>query len=225
MKSRRVGLGRGKGKGYTNLLKTDPLVHSKSRKGRKTYSNPTARKMDKQNIPKGTREQMPDGNILAIVKTDNEFPYQVQLETPEGEVLSKTLLMETIEEARESFKDSKSDYLKKEIGKDTFYQEVRDDLKSKGFQVTGDYDLQVTKGAYKFEVSREDVMNGEYKALFRNFDNIVVPVVDSFKGKDDVFYSSIYSEIKSRTPYSKRKGVLFNAVVDILKNKGVMVHS
>ena len=45
MKSRRVGLGRGKGKGYTNLLKTDPLVHSKSRKGIPTFKALTQRRI------------------------------------------------------------------------------------------------------------------------------------------------------------------------------------
>ena len=47
MKSTRKGLGRGKGKGYTNIIRTDPVVHSNSAKGRKTYSNPVARRMEK----------------------------------------------------------------------------------------------------------------------------------------------------------------------------------
>ena len=55
MKSNRIGLGKGRGTGYKNLIKTDRVVHSNSGKGRKTYSNPTARKMEKQNIPTGRK--------------------------------------------------------------------------------------------------------------------------------------------------------------------------
>ena len=50
MKSTRKGLGRGKGKGYTNIIRTDPVVHSNSAKGRKTYSNPVARRMEKKKV-------------------------------------------------------------------------------------------------------------------------------------------------------------------------------
>jgi len=35
--SRRRGLGKGKGKGYKNILRTDPLVHSRAAKGQKTF--------------------------------------------------------------------------------------------------------------------------------------------------------------------------------------------
>jgi len=44
--SRRRGLGKGKGKGYKNILRTDPLVHSRAAKGQKTYSKALLKRLE-----------------------------------------------------------------------------------------------------------------------------------------------------------------------------------
>lgn len=43
--SRRRGLGAGKGKGYKNIISTDPVVHSRAAKGLKTYENPISKRL------------------------------------------------------------------------------------------------------------------------------------------------------------------------------------
>ena len=42
---KRKGMGKGKGIGYKNMIKTDPLVHSRSAKGQKSVVNPVERRM------------------------------------------------------------------------------------------------------------------------------------------------------------------------------------
>lgn len=41
-------MGRGRGKGYNNIVKTDPIIHSNSARGKKTYMNPIEKKMTMQ---------------------------------------------------------------------------------------------------------------------------------------------------------------------------------
>jgi hypothetical protein len=57
MKSTRRGLGKGKGVGYKNMIRSDPVVHRNAGLGRKTYSTPTERKMKNQIPSKITKEE------------------------------------------------------------------------------------------------------------------------------------------------------------------------
>ena len=45
MKSTRKGLGKGRGTGYKNMIRSDPVVHQRAGKGQKTYSSVTEKKM------------------------------------------------------------------------------------------------------------------------------------------------------------------------------------
>lgn len=159
MKSRRVGLGKGRGKGYTNMVRTDPVVHQNAGLGKKTYSNPTEKKMMME-APQ--REIHLSGHYFGMDKEGNKWKLSLGNlsdagwfwdgdQTDMNGFFIRLEKSETKEEFLKQFNESKIDFekdikplIKKAIEKnDGLYQISGDNVLWKfGQYETDDYQLE-----------------------------------------------------------------------------------
>lgn len=178
------------------------------------------------------------GFVLKIIKRpDYSFPFHIEIYDRQGKQIGKTLQIENMNEVSKHKEALKKELDKKWSDPEGYFRGVTEDFNSKGFKTderklpddAGFYEpkLIVAKDNLDVEFTKDELRDEDnIEAVKRHFD-VIEKVYNNLKSEDDVFYSAISSYIKSEMKYSKEpyRAKVFSAVCDLLRKKGVNVHS
>jgi len=176
---------------------------------------------------------------LHIDKSDNTYPYRVQVENPEGQIVLKTLNFPTLDEAKEVRDEVEEDMKVKVFGRKEYLDKIQTTLEGRGFtvEVKPDSDVKewndpkmiVEKDGITIKLNNQDLDHEDYYvAIYKYFDTIK-KITDELSagGRDDVWYSDVSRAIKYEMKYAKSEytDLVYSAVCDNLRKRGVNVHS
>ena len=169
-----------------------------------------------------------------IVKTDNKYPYEVVLYDPDGKKTWNSLYKKTVSDAKKEIEMVKPELERQVIKKATTISDMVDYAKKHNatFKVIDaddwrDY-AELKYEGYKITLDQNEAMDPNFKLMIRRLDDIVDVVEKIYEGREyagDVFYSTISGHIDSKFGKSKAKSLAFSVACDMLKAKGLKIHS